>query len=99
MYVKEEKFAYTRMQPSTCSARPLQCHSCCRRLCVALWMKRLYFDSRLYCRVLCACCQVFCSHVETLARRGKKQVVPEGLYDALIAVIDLLQKMVSIDVI
>lgn len=40
--------------------------------------------------------QVFCTHVETLAKRGKKQVVPEGLYDALIAVIDLLQKMVSV---
>lgn len=39
--------------------------------------------------------QVFCVHVETLARRGKKQVVPEGLYDALIAVVDLLQKIVS----
>lgn len=33
-------------------------------------------------------------HVETLARQGKKQIVPEGLYDALIAVVDLLQKMV-----
>ena len=41
-------------------------------------------------------CQVFCAHVETLAKRGKKQVVPEGLYDALIAVVDLLQKMVSV---
>lgn len=35
-------------------------------------------------------------HVETLARQGKKQIVPEGLYDALIAVVDLLQKMVRI---
>lgn len=43
--------------------------------------------------------QVFCSHVETLARRGKKQVVPEGLYDALIAVVDLLQKMVSVSIV
>ena len=33
-------------------------------------------------------------HVETLAKQGKKQIVPEGLYDALIAVVDLLQKMV-----
>lgn len=33
--------------------------------------------------------------METLARRGKKQVAPEGLYDALIAVVDLLQKIVS----
>lgn len=32
--------------------------------------------------------------MQTLAKRGKKQVVPEGLYDALIAVVDLLQKMV-----
>lgn len=34
-------------------------------------------------------------HVETLAKQGKKQIVPEGLYDALIAVVDLLQKMVT----
>lgn len=54
------------------------------------------------CGFLSACCcaidgnhlQVFRAHVETLAKRGKKQVVPEGLYDALIAVVDLLQKMV-----
>ncbi|CAM9579119.1 unnamed protein product [Ectocarpus fasciculatus] len=37
--------------------------------------------------------QVFCAHVQTLTKRGKKQVVPEGLYDALIAVVDLMQKM------
>lgn len=37
---------------------------------------------------------MFRAHVENLAKRGKKQVVPEGLYDALIAVVDLLQKMV-----
>ncbi|CAM9248489.1 unnamed protein product, partial [Hapterophycus canaliculatus] len=37
--------------------------------------------------------QVFCAHVQTLAKQSKKQVVPEGLYDALIAVVDLLQKM------
>ena len=37
---------------------------------------------------------MFTEHVQTLAKRGKKQVVPEGLYDALIAVVDLLQKMV-----
>lgn len=55
------------------------------------------------CGLLSACCraidgnhlQVFRAHVETLAKRGKKQVVPEGLYDALIAVVDLLQKMVG----
>ena len=40
--------------------------------------------------------QVFCDNVDTLARRGPKQVVPEGLYDALIAVVDLLQKLVSV---
>lgn len=38
--------------------------------------------------------QVFCAHVQTLAKQSKKQVVPEGLYDALIAVVDLLQKLV-----
>lgn len=38
--------------------------------------------------------EVFCAHVQTLTKRGKKQVVPEGLYDALIAVVDLMQKMV-----
>lgn len=32
--------------------------------------------------------------MQTLTKRGKKQVVPEGLYDALIAVVDLMQKMV-----
>lgn len=42
----------------------------------------------------CRTQKVFTEHVQTLAKRGKKQVVPEGLYDALIAVVDLLQKMV-----
>lgn len=49
----------------------------------------------LPCPVLAALVKVFTEHVQTLAKRGKKQVVPEGLYDALIAVVDLLQKMVS----
>lgn len=40
--------------------------------------------------------QVFCDNIKTLARRGAKKVVPEGLYDALIAVVDLLQKLVSV---
>lgn len=44
---------------------------------------------------LAALAKVFTEHVQNLAKRGKKQVVPEGLYDALIAVVDLLQKMVS----
>lgn len=40
--------------------------------------------------------QVFCDNIKTLAMRGTKKVVPEGLYDALIAVVDLLQKLVSV---
>lgn len=50
----------------------------------------------LRCPALTALVKVFTEHVQTLAKMGKKQVVPEGLYDALIAVVDLLQKMVSI---
>ncbi|CAM9167660.1 unnamed protein product, partial [Phaeothamnion confervicola] len=37
--------------------------------------------------------QMFAWHMETLATQGKKKVVPEGLYDALIAAVDLLQRI------
>lgn len=39
---------------------------------------------------------MFCDNIKTLAMQGAKKVVPEGLYDALIAVVDLLQKLVSV---
>lgn len=63
--------------------------------CLAL-PRLSFFLALLPCPVLAALVKVFTEHVQGLAKRGKKQVVPEGLYDALIAVVDLLQKMVSI---